>query len=455
MKISVRPRTKTVAALLAAASVAVAPVVPIAGDHELPTVSAAEVRPASLVTDALLNVGSAVVAGTDGIIISAELIASLPFTPLFAAVSALQDPAEIASVLSYVAQLYLNPSDLAFPGGYYSYPADFRFYVLESLAELLPAPLDSATYDAINGVADAIGSLFSGLPDPTAGLSLMLSNQYLTVGGRALTAAQLGIVAPVKAIANVINYLGYLPYDLEASLESALQDPTEVPGLLSYLVNEAAFTLDDVAFNFVEPLTYLPPPIGESQGDAGFAYNTYAALSDGLFDFLDSVLPAPITPTPFSSSQVAPAAVAPPVIAADDDDVEVAEKSVELVRDTAKPAGELADENPGQTTELAADGNAGAPAAVVAAADEPAAEAKQPKSKLTPKLLRERLRSVISGPRNAKSDRGAGRNDSPGTPAGGSDTDGPADATGDPTGGQDRPSADAGSAGAGPSQDAA
>jgi hypothetical protein len=100
----------------------------------------------------------------------------VPFNPLFAALTALQDPSQIGSLLSYVAQLYVNPS-YNYPN--YTYPWYFNDYVLQPLAGWLPSPLGPAIANAVNGVADGINDAFSALPDPTAAVVTNVLNAVL------------------------------------------------------------------------------------------------------------------------------------------------------------------------------------------------------------------------------------------------------------------------------------
>jgi hypothetical protein len=94
-------------------------------------------------------------------------------------------------------------------------------------------------------------------------------------------------------------YLGYLPADLEETLESALQSPGDIPGLASHLVHGLLSPngglVGDLLFYAFRPLTDLPGPIGE------LANNTYNTIADSI-DNLLSQLPPPISPTPFPSA---------------------------------------------------------------------------------------------------------------------------------------------------------
>jgi hypothetical protein len=111
--------------------------------------------------------------------------------------------------------------------------------------------------------------------------------------------------------------VGRLPASLEATVESALQDPAEIPGLLSNLAHRALDPdlfeglLGNLSYNLLKPLMFLPAPIGETSYGAhdGLAYSVYQGLRNAANGFL-SMLPAPIEPTPWVPFAAAAASVA-------------------------------------------------------------------------------------------------------------------------------------------------
>jgi hypothetical protein len=177
--------------------------------------------------------------------------------------------------------------------------------VVESVIRRLPSPLRSAALDAVNGVADSINEAFSGLPDPTPAW-LSVREQYNTPAGRLIYAVQNAIALPVTLATAIVYYVGRLPASVEATVESALQDPAEIPGLLSNLVHRALDPdlfeglLGNLSYNLLKPLMFLPAPIGETSYGAhdGLAYSGYQGLRTAANGFL-SMLPAPIEPTPW------------------------------------------------------------------------------------------------------------------------------------------------------------
>jgi hypothetical protein len=280
-----------------------------------PVISNVAVRPASVITDTLLTLSEVVNAVADTVMLGTDLALGLnfdwedadfgigvPTNPLFWAMAAAQNP---GSALSYMVQLYLNPSDNYVANFNYTYPWFMKELVVDSVIFRLPPPLRSALSDAVNGVADSINAALSGLPDPTPAW-LAVRQQYNTPGGRLIYAVQNAIALPVTLATAVVYYVGRLPATLEATVESALQDPAEIPGLLSNLVHRALDPdlfeglLGNLSYNLLKPLMFLPAPIGQSSYGAhdGFAYSLYQGLRNAANGFL-STLPAPIEPTPW------------------------------------------------------------------------------------------------------------------------------------------------------------
>ncbi|MEN4475401.1 hypothetical protein [Mycolicibacterium cosmeticum] len=291
MSVNVRPHTKMMSALLAAGVVAAATPawVPLA-QQAAPAVSTAAVQPASVVTDLLYNLGTVVNGVTT--IVEAPIEAALwsPDYAISTVLIGLRDPALIGSLLSFVAQQYLNPTY----GGF----ADYGVSGLSDIASVLPAPLGTWLTGAIAGTVARIGSLFDALPDPSAGDTAFYDFVNDNFVGNIVDDINWLALAPVYSIADTVSYLGYLPYELEASLESALRNPSEIPGLISNLVwgliEPYNGLLGRIVDNFVAPLTYLP-------GIGDLITNVYTALADGVQNLLN-LLPTPVTPTPFLSA---------------------------------------------------------------------------------------------------------------------------------------------------------
>lgn len=297
MTVTVRSHTKLAAAFLAAGVVAAASPgwVPLA-EKAAPVVSSQAVQSASVVTDLLFNFGTMVSGATT--IVEAPIEAAL-WSPDYAfstLVLSLRNPAIIGSLLSFVAQQYTNP----LYGGFASYGVGG----LTDITSVLPPPIGTWLTGAVNGTAGRIGSLLDALPDPTAGSDAFYDFVNNNFVGNIVDDINWLALAPLYSITATVRYLGYLPYDLEATLESALRYPSEIPGLLSNLVRGLVEPynglLGQIVDSFVAPLTYLPfvgAPIEA----------VYTAIANGVEKLLD-LLPAPIAPTPFLATSSAAAA---------------------------------------------------------------------------------------------------------------------------------------------------
>jgi hypothetical protein len=288
-----RPQTKLAAALLAAGVVSAASIVGVPENSDLPTINV-DVANASVITDWLWNFGDAVYGVSTGVAILPYAAFSLPFDATAAIAAAAQNPSLTPNLLSWLVQRYVNPSK---DYQYYTYPGDFRFSTVETLARLLPYPLGLNVVDAVNQITDAIGGALSGLP--SAGLGESAVDAFLNSDvGRTVKAASYAVNAPVWVLNDTAHYLGYLPGNLEATVESAIRDPSQIPGLVSNLVYGLVSPyglLGDVLYDVGRPFAAIPGPIGE------LASNVITAIYNGINGVL-SVLPVPISPHPFPSA---------------------------------------------------------------------------------------------------------------------------------------------------------
>lgn len=299
MNAAVRPLpTKLAAAFLAAGVISTGAL--IAPDRAPLAAMSSDVANASVITDALYNLGDVVVGGAYGYAITQDAGSSLPFDVATAFAIAAQNPTLAPSLFSWLVNRYANPSD---EYQWYTYPQDLKDGSIEVIAGALPFPLGPAgpnqgvIIDGANAIANAINAFLGGvLPDPTAAIGAT-DAFWETDIGKTVVAANLAVTAPVWAIYSTAYYLGYLPADLEATFESAIQNPAQIPGLLSNLVYGLVSSdglVGDLIWNFSAPLRALPGPAGV------LAENVVDSLYAGI-DNLLKVLPAPITPTPFPS----------------------------------------------------------------------------------------------------------------------------------------------------------
>lgn len=110
-------------------------------------------------------------------------------------------------------------------------------------------------------------------------------------------------LAFAAAFDGVLKHLRNQPVNVEASIESAISDPRQIPGLISNLAYGLLSPDANVGLpgkllnNAVDPLTWLPAPIGFGSPTAvGLTNQVWAAISDVVNRVLAS-LPTPVTPS--------------------------------------------------------------------------------------------------------------------------------------------------------------
>jgi hypothetical protein len=301
MSASVRPQTQFAAALIAAGVVSAAAVV---GMPQHPALSI-DVANASAVTDTLYGLGDGVGFLSSMVGIHVDATVSLPFEATLALLAAAQHPELTPNVLSYLVQRFVNPS-VGDPIHAYPYDTEQAFAVL---ATLFPYPLGpSATQpglvnEARLAFADVFNSVLGQLPDPLPGYDAVQDVMNDTVLGGTIEAGQQAVRAPLYMAWNTANYLGYLPANVEATVESAIATPNQIPGLASNLVygllvpDPKVGLVGQLLDNAVDPFTWLPKPIGQSADpDVGLANQTRKVI-DAAANGLLSVLPKPVKPT--------------------------------------------------------------------------------------------------------------------------------------------------------------
>lgn len=313
--VAVHPCTKISAVLLAAGVVVATPSI-VSSPHQVPPVlSSVAVRPASVITNTLDSLGDLADVGIEAVVLPVDALTLLPLYTIAAAAEALQKPSLIPTLLSGLVQMYTNP-------GVAGYPEEFISSVFGGLANLFPYPLGpksvgTATgllWSDLTGTEITIGKLFSGLADPTAGDQAMGNFISKTVPGELLAAISLLIPSVAGVAAESLSWLGHLPGLLEATAESAIRNPAQIPGLLSNLVHSALGStglLAGVAYELAAPLTSLPAPVGT------WVSNVVKGFISGVTTILNKLFPVPVTPKPFAAVVVPPkSAAAAPVTAA-------------------------------------------------------------------------------------------------------------------------------------------
>ena len=303
--------TKLAAAALAAGVVATGVSIG-AAERAVPTIEA-KVVPTSLITDALAGAGWIVDGLAGSVAIPIEALVSLPFDALTALAISVQRPDYAPSVLSWLVNRYANPAE-SYP--YYTFPWDFKANAIGNIAFGLPYPVGpSATQPGLinsiaDGIANVIGAALGGLPDPATGVAAT-DAFWATTPGRILTSLNNVPLAPVWAAWDVVDYVGFLPYNVAATIEAAIKTPQEIPGLLSNLVYGllGSDTEGGLAGNLIGdlsyPLTTLPGPVGQ------FATALVANIQQGLDNLLAN-LPMPVPPALASTAAAKTAVVTGP-----------------------------------------------------------------------------------------------------------------------------------------------
>lgn len=307
--------TKLAAAALAAGVVAAGASIG-AAERVVPTIEANAV-PTSLITDALAGAGWIVDGLAASVAIPIEAVVSLPFDALTAIAISVQHPAYAPSVLSWLANRYANPAE-SYP--HYTFPWDFKANAIGNIALGLPYPIGPSTTQLglinsiADGIANVIGAALGGLPDPATGVAAS-DAFWATTPGRIVSSLNNVPLAPVWAAWDVVDYVGFLPYNVAATIESAIKSPQDIPGLVSNLVygllgsdtegGLAGYLIHDLTY----PLTTLPGPVGQ------FATGVVANLQQGLDNLLAN-LPAPIPPALASTAAAKMAVTGPTPTAA-------------------------------------------------------------------------------------------------------------------------------------------
>jgi hypothetical protein len=318
MNVHRQPQARIAAALVAAGVVSAASVVTMPVH---PTVHL-DIADASAVTDALGSLGKGVEVLSSLVGIHVDATISVPFEATLAIMAARQNPMLAPNVLSYLVQRFVNP---AFGPPITAYPWETE-QTAALVASLFPYPLGPSATDIglINqarfAFADVFNSVLGQLPDPTPGYHAVQAVMNDTVLGGAVVAGQLAVRAPLYMAWNTVNYLGNVPVNLEATLESAVADPSQIPGLISNLVHGLLSPdanvglLGQLLDNAVDPLTWLPAPVGyASPAAVGLANQVRDVITTAVNGLL-SLMPAPVTP---SALPVPTASQSQPIYAVD------------------------------------------------------------------------------------------------------------------------------------------
>ena len=296
---SVRPQTKFAAALVAAGVVSAAAITGVPENRSLPVLNI-DVAKTSVITDALWGLGDAV----NGVAVRpgnrcptprprCRSMSRLPL-PL-----AVQNPSIGPNLLSWLTAAVRQPVRSTIRG------SRIRMRSRSVRSNRWPnccCPRRSVTASSMGLKGSPTRST---MPFPVYRTRIPASSRWKHLRAPTSAAWSLPPTLPPPhrcgCSYNTAYYLGYLPANLEETLESAIQDPSEIPGLVSNLVygllspTPDAGLLGDLLDDLPDPFTTLPGPIGQ------VATNVVTAIADGINNLL-SLLPPPITPTPFPSA---------------------------------------------------------------------------------------------------------------------------------------------------------
>jgi len=278
--------TKLAAAVVAAGVVSAGAVVDLPDPRQQPqtAVATVDVANTSLITGLLLSAGQVVEGLTNGTRTVIDAAVTFPADLIATVAAAAQDPALLPSLISFLAQNYLNPS----PTALYSYAEKVKFNALLVAGNI---PIVGGTAESLIELVSAwAGLAFDALPNPLPGLEAVWAFRSTDLG-KLIYAARAVPVAPVWAISNVIDYLGYLPADLEAAAEAALWNPLSIPGLASWLAWRllgSGGLQGTVVWNLGYPLFALPV-VGD------FFESVYWDIENAI-DSVLGLLPEPRSP---------------------------------------------------------------------------------------------------------------------------------------------------------------
>lgn len=282
MQLALRPYVTTGIAIVGASVLVATPTLATPPDMKAlnPAISHADVNPASLITDLVAGFSTVSVAGGHAAQISINTIAGLPLGLAGAANAAIADPSDIPDIVNFLAYSFLYPG-APIPSGLpgVSLPPSLLFQfgsqVVLPLANLLPPPLATLVLTAFGKVGQVIGQGLALLPgNPVAGffavgagvlgLPNIVSSPLVdikalgvalgqAIGGGFVVANPLSGIVPTQGAA---GWVGALPAVLLASLGAAVDNPSQIPGLLSYLT----YSL------LAAPGADFPPPGGSPLG---------------------------------------------------------------------------------------------------------------------------------------------------------------------------------------------
>jgi|KBSSwiStaDraftv2_1062776.scaffolds.fasta_scaffold05777_2 hypothetical protein len=324
MQLTLKPYLTTGVVLVGATAMVAAPIqvmppdISIAPSH---SVSNQAVNPAALVTDLLNAINVVHVAGGNSAKILIDSIGGLPLGLAVVTQAAINDPSLIPQLASYLTYSFLNPGPasggVAFPQP--SVLQEFGALVVLPLASLLPPPIGPTftgpvitdpglILTAFGAVGSVIGdSLGAILPAPNPlvlGPALMGAagqlatnsprlfsflnavNEVVGAVGEAIGGGYSLGVPGLNDTAGLAGWNGFLPTVLAATAQAAIDDPSTIPGLASYLV-----------YSLIAPpgAAFPPPSQAPGGGTPPFQYSLFVNVFAPLIDAAENNTPDPIS----------------------------------------------------------------------------------------------------------------------------------------------------------------
>lgn len=298
MDVQLKSYMTTGVAIVGAGIIAVTPITALPPDTMVraaaPPAVSLEVEPAGVVEDLLANIALLGSAGGMAADVILSGIGAVPRYLVTAVAAGIADPSAIPSLLSALVHLAFAP-----PG--VDSPTSFIKQLTPHLAlatSVLPEPLRDLANQVSGQINELIASFLGFLPDPTAGFAALVPGAPLPgligdiVGGIETLAEALG-----ASVSNTLTALGGMPAMLAATFGAAIENPSDIPGLLSYLVSGVFAPTGSLIAGLINPLVDaaagVPLVGGLIEGARDVFFDVVSTVLGVLPDPIDPFIPSP------------------------------------------------------------------------------------------------------------------------------------------------------------------